>query len=133
MRGGKFPEPDEADGNAARLRQQHQRNQPKISGDDRFAQEPRGGEDEQVINDVGDAVVAAQGRGGDAEFAGEDAVKNVRERGGDQNGQINKSRDTRERASQGDWAEQQPQSGEREWEVAFHSATKSQVRRRHLL
>ena len=120
MRGGKFSEADETNENSTSLGQQHQRNQPEISGDDRFAQEPRGGEDEKIINDVGDAVVAAQGRGGDAEFAGEDAVKNVRERGGDQNGQINKSRDTRERASQGDWPEQQSQSGEREWEVAFH-------------
>jgi hypothetical protein len=80
---GKFPEPDKANENAARLGQQYQRNQPEICADDRFTQEPRDGEDEEVINDVGDAVVAAQGRGGDAEFAGEDAVKNVRKRGGD--------------------------------------------------
>lgn len=121
MCGGKFSEPDEADGNAARFRQQHQRDQPEICHDDGATQNPRGGEDEQVINDVGDAVVAAKGRGGHAKFAGEDAVKNVRERGGNEDGQINPARNIRQRASQGDWAEQQPQGCEREWQVAFHS------------
>ena len=115
----KSPEPDEADENAGRLRQQHQRNQPKAPGDDGPAQNPRDGQNEQVINDVGDAVVAAEGGGGDAEFAGEDAVKNVRERAGEQDGQINKPRDARECAKQGDGAEQQPQRGECEGKVAF--------------
>ena len=55
---GKFSEPDKAAENATRLRQQHQRKQPKVWSDDRFAQNPRGGEDEQIVNDVGDAVVS---------------------------------------------------------------------------
>jgi len=117
----KFSEPDKADENAARLRQQHQRDQQKIPGDDGPAQDPRDGEDEQMINDVGDAVVAAERGGGDAEFAGENAVKNVRERSGEQDGQINKTREARERARQGDGTEQQPQRGECEWKVTFHS------------
>lgn len=115
-----FTKSDEADENAARFRQQHQRNQPKIPGDDGSAQNPRDDEGEQIINDVGDAVVAAERGGGDAEFAGEDAVENVRERSGEQDGQINEARNIRERAKQGEGTKQQPQGGEREWKVAFH-------------
>ena len=112
-------EADETNENAARFRQQHQRNQPEVPGDDGPAQNPRDDEGEQIINDVGDAVVAAERGGGDAEFAGEDAVKNVRERSGEQDGQKDEARNIRKRAKQGDGAKQQPQGGEREWEVAF--------------
>lgn len=128
MGGGKFSKSDEANENAARFGHQHQRNQPKICSDDRAAQNPCDGEYEHVINEVGDAVITAKGRGGDAEFARKGAVKNIRERGGDQNGQKDKSHDTRERARQGDWSEQQSQGGEREGEVAFHSAAQLHIR-----
>jgi len=121
MRGRIFSEADVAGENGARLRQHDERDERPGLRYDRFAQQKGGGEDEQVINHVRHAVVAAERGRGDAVAPGEDAVINVRQRAGDQDRQINPARNMRQRARQGDRAEQQPQGGEREGKVAFHS------------
>ena len=120
MRGRIFSEADVADEDDRRLGKKDERDQNPVLREDGFAQPPRDGEDEQVINHVRDAVVAAERGRGHAETPREDAVINIRKRGGDEDGQINPARNIRQRASQGDWAEQQPQGGEREWKLAFH-------------
>ena len=125
MRGRIFSEADVADEDDRRLGKKDERDQKPVLREDGLAQAPRDGEDEQVINHVRDAVVAAERGRGHAETPREDAVINIRKRGGDEDGQINPARNIRQRASQGDWAEQQPQGGEREWKVAFHPANQS--------
>ena len=119
MRGRIFSEADVADEDDRRLGKKDERDQNPVLREDGFAQPPRDGEDEQVINHVRDAVVAAERGRGHAETPREDAVINIRKRGRDEDGQINPARNIRQRASQGDWAEQQSQGGEREWKVAF--------------
>lgn len=119
MRGRIFSKADVADENHRRLRQKNERDDQPVLGDHRSAQNKSGGEDEQIINYVRDAVVAAERGRGHAAAPREDAVINIRKRGGDQNRQINPARNICQRANQGDWAEQQPQGGEREWKVAF--------------
>jgi len=119
MCGRIFSEADVADEDDRRLGKKDERDQSPVLREDGLAQPPRDGEDEQVINHVRDAVVTAERGRGHAETPREDAVINIRKRGGDEDGQINPARNIRQRASQGDWAEQQSQGGEREWKVAF--------------
>jgi len=47
------------------------------------------------------------------------AVKNVRERPGQENRQIDPAGNARKGAAQGDGTEQQAQRGEREWQMTF--------------
>ena len=119
MCGRIFSKADIADEDAGGFGKKDERDQKPVLREDGFAQPPRDGEDEQIINHVRDAVVAAERGRGHAETPREDAVTNIRERGGDEDGQINPARNIRQRASQGDWAEQQPQGCECEWKVAF--------------
>ena len=119
MCGRIFSKAGVADEDDRRLGKKDDRDQKPVLREDGLAQPPRDGEDEQVINHVRDAVVAAERGRGHAETPREDAVINIRKRGGDEDGQINPARNIRQRASQGDWAEQQPQGSEREWKVAF--------------
>jgi hypothetical protein len=119
MCGRIFSEADVTDDDAGGFGKKDERDQNPVLREDGLAQPPHDGEDEQVINHVRDAVVAAERGPGHAETPREDAVINIRKRGGDEDGQINPARNIRQRASQGDWAEQQPQGGEREWKVAF--------------
>ena len=119
MRGGILSKFCVADENHDGFRRQNQRQQKPVLRDDGVAQNPRGAEDEQIINNVGNAVEAAQRGRGHAEAAREDAVKNVRERAGDEQRQINPARNICERTNQCDRAEQQAQQSECEWK-AFH-------------
>jgi hypothetical protein len=124
MRGGEFLKTREADQDAAGFREQDQRDQPDVFMDNCPAEDPCDQEDEQIVDDVGDAVVATEGRGGDAKFAGEDAVKNIRERAGEQDWQINPARNICQCAGQRDGAEQESQGGEGKWQMAIQKATR---------
>ena len=92
MRGGEFSKTRQADRDAGGFGEQDQPDQPEVLRDDRAAQNPGGREDEQIVNDVGDAVVAAKGGGGDAKSAGEDAIKNIRERADEEDREKNPTR-----------------------------------------
>ena len=119
MRGGIFSEVDETHGDARDLGNQQNRNRPQCFEQKRFGQDPENGQQEQVIDDVGHAIEAAQAGIRYAEPPRQDAVENVGKRAHNQNRQIDQPRRSRERANQCGRTEQQAERRQKEWSFAF--------------
>ena len=88
MRGRIFSKADVADEDDHRLGSKDECNQNPVLRKHGFAHPPRHDEDEQVINHVRDAVIAAERGRCHSESPREDAVIYVRKRGGGEDGQI---------------------------------------------
>lgn len=72
-----FSETDETDENDCNFGKENQRDCKIILFDDRLAQNPRDGEDEQIINDVRDAVITPKRGCRNTKFARKNAVVNI--------------------------------------------------------
>ena len=74
---------------------------------------PRYDQDKQMKNQVGDAVVTAQRGRGDAQTAGQDAIKDIGQGGHHENWQIEPAGPVQHGYAQGDGTKNEAQSGER--------------------